>query len=192
MDWRRIRDGFNSELGKIAAFHVGNLSPDTIMENSLPPGPMETSGLHKARQILARVDENIAQKTASKDPEKDPYVTKVRPWAKRALVGAGSGAMLSRLVASTPHATRVGAGVGAGVALADKAYTLKKYRNVSERKKEKTKIATLTDPLASLKASQKIGRFSRVATTNTIGKVGPGIKQQIPLLGRTGTLPGQK
>lgn len=214
MNWDKVHSSFKTELGKIAAFHVGNLSPETVMNNSMPPGPMETAGLQTARNVLSRMNQpqpQEQQKVAATSRHKDDHAyVKTRPWISRSIGGAGVGGMLASLTdagkkrsvmdkirkknlpANMQKRRVVGAALGTSAALADKIY-MEIYRKEDERRrKPKTKSATITDPIASLRSAQKIGRFSRVATTNTMGKAGPGIKQQVPLIGRKGILPGLK
>jgi hypothetical protein len=64
MNWDGIRLGFEDELAKIAAFNMKGLSPETVMEKSQPPPPMETPGFDKARDILSRA--SIAKTAAAR------------------------------------------------------------------------------------------------------------------------------
>ena len=57
MSWDRIVVGFIDELEKVAAFNTSGLSPETVMEKSQPPPPMETAGFNKARDILGRASQ---------------------------------------------------------------------------------------------------------------------------------------
>ena len=57
MNWDGTRTGFFNELAKIAEFSLRGLSPETVMEKSQPPPPMETPGFDKARNILARASQ---------------------------------------------------------------------------------------------------------------------------------------
>lgn len=137
------------------------------------------------------------------------------------LGGMGAGRLISELTpkGASPKRKFIGTAVGGVVGAAD--YAQKKLKQIrQDREQVKTssfrtlglspeeskklrkhlegvekglkKTATLVDPMASLKASQKIGRFGRVATNGTMNKAGPGLKAQVPLIGRTGTLPGVK
>ena len=57
MNWDGIKAGFVDELTKISAFSMKGLSPETVLEKSQPPPPMETPGFDKARNILSMVSQ---------------------------------------------------------------------------------------------------------------------------------------
>src|SRR3954468_2734935 len=70
MLWEGMKSSFFDELEKISTISLSGLSPETVL-NSPKPEPMETPGLDKARQILARVD---SIKTAAAKKKSKPIL----------------------------------------------------------------------------------------------------------------------
>lgn len=190
-------NAFFDECQKIAAIDTSNLNSETSMSGMAGAPTFETAALKQARNVLSRAD---AVKTAGAVEEakatrkKDKYVKKVRPYAKAGLTGMGVGTALTSLVHPANRKLQLlGAAVGTAGGVADRMYTNKvvspKKPATAPQPAAKKKTATIMNPSAALKGAQKIGRFGRVATTNSMFKAGPSIKQQTPLVGRAGALP---
>lgn len=209
--WGVMLASCQQELNKLAGINLNGVNHEAVEANAAPP-PLETPGMSKALAILQRAEAIRAEMEATKvagateeaEKTQDKYIRVVRPYARAGFTGMGTGTALASLLAfkqgkkiglkasfggkgSGRKIQATGAALGLSGGLADRHYTDKKLHQAAFAEKEKK--STITDPAAALKASQKIGRFGRVATTNTMGKPGPTIKQTVPLIGRKGTLP---
>lgn len=104
MNWDGIKSGFVDELAKIAAFSMKGLSPETVLEKSQPPPPMETPGFDKARNILS-----IASQTKTAAAKRKQEVRQ----AQNALPQQpGIGKLMTAGDASAPEQAKSVAGYG--------------------------------------------------------------------------------
>lgn len=95
--------GFLDELEKVSAFNTMGLSPETVLEKSQPPPPMESVGFEKARNILDRaaqmktaaVDVKFRQGGALTKPKDDSGAESAKSVGGYALAGGGAGKMLA-------------------------------------------------------------------------------------------------
>ncbi len=202
MDWPTIHIGFFDELSKIAEINLSGLSPETIMEKGQPPAPMETPGLAKAQAILDRAQTTkvAAKKTRvqgsaigaphylalgkSPDGPEPTTLDKVKKVGINAIGGMGVGKLLTdyghSLKNAKPSPRVMAAGMTAGGLLG-----LANYARTSHREREFKKSAgTFTSPAEQLKSTRQVG------TVKNGPHKGPGIKAQIPLMGRK-AVPGE-
>jgi len=195
MNWNSARQGLTDELVKISTFNLNGLSPETVLEGSQPPPPMETAGFTKARDILSRasqaktaaVDVKFRQAGALTTPKDSSTAESAKSVGGYALAGGGAGRMLSDFahgpVASNAANLRKVVHTGTGVGLAaGAAYGI--HRAI-QRKKQATivKTATISTPGAALKASKQVGKMKI-----TPSATGPSTTTQIrgQLIGRKG------
>ena len=66
MKWTPMMEAFADELEKIAAVSLSGLSPETVL-NHPQPEPMVTTGLDKARAIIAKAE--MFKTAARKKPQ---------------------------------------------------------------------------------------------------------------------------
>lgn len=198
MDWKNIQAGLFDELGKIAEISLNGLSPQTIMERSQPPPPMETPGLSKAQAILDRAQ---TIKTAARvkghtigvpqygvlgrAPEGPPPTAfdKAKKIGVNAVGGMGVGKLLTDYATHvknvkggiplkpSPRASLAGMTAGGVLGLAN-------YARNAHREKQFAKTSSFTSPAEQLKASRQVGTIKQDIHQ------GPSIKAQIPLIGR--------
>lgn len=190
--------GFLDELEKVSAFNTVGLSPETVLEKSQPPPPMETAGFEKARNILERaaqaktaaVDVKFRQGGALTTPKDNSSAESAKSVGGYALAGGGAGKMLAdfshgpaiRNVEKFRKAVHTGTGVGLA---AGAAYGI--HRAIKRNKAKKAtieKTATITTPALALKAAKQVGK-PRVTPSVS----GPSINTQIrgQLIGKKGT-----
>ena len=105
MNWDVIRQSFADELVKISGFSLHGISPETVMEKSQPPPPMETPGFDKAREILSRASQvkTAARKRPTQDVQNQRAVAFQQP---------GVGRLMTAGDASAPEQAKSVAGYG--------------------------------------------------------------------------------
>lgn len=108
--------GFLDELEKVSAFNTVGLSPETVLEKSQPPPPMETVGFQKAMSILERAAQiktassrhvqralpaqpGIGKLTHQGDNSQPEQVKSVAGYG---LAGLGGGAAIHKAYSSAP------------------------------------------------------------------------------------------
>lgn len=206
--WKHLRHGFLDELEKIAEVSLRGLSPETVLQGSEPPPPMETPGFQKARDILSRAELNktaarknlpgyavgVPQlKTLREEESKDPSIAgKATSALGHTLAGAGAGrligfaahgptAPITEAAKKSLHSKQwYGTAIGAGVGLG--SYGLRKLRQHQAAKgmEKRTEMVKLsTTPGTALKASQQVAK----PVMSRI-KAGPSLKHQTSLIGR--------
>lgn len=190
--------GFLDELEKVSAFNTVGLSPETVLEKSQPPPPMETPGFEKARNILDRaaqmktaaVDVKFRQGGALTKPKDDSSAESAKSVGGYALAGGGAGKML----ADFTHGATIGnpqkfrkvvhKGTGIGIA-AGAAYGV--HRAIQRKKAKQAtivKTATISTPALALKSAKQVGKIKTAPSV-----AGPSINTQIrgQLIGKKGT-----
>lgn len=108
--------GFLDELEKVSAFNTMGLAPETVLEKSQPPPPMETAGFEKARNILERAAQTktAASRQIQRALPGQPGIGKlthqgdnsqpeqVKSVAGYGLAGLGAGAAVHKAYSSAP------------------------------------------------------------------------------------------
>lgn len=175
-----LKASFLDELEKISDISTSGLSPETVL-NSPKPEPMETPGLDKARQILARAE---TIKTAAKKAKpimegfKLPTVSGEAPkknaWdhtksvAGHGLAGAGAGKIIGEIGKMGPKGKYLSTVGGLGVGVADYGYQKLRQRQQA--------VKTASTPGMALKASQQVGKVTRTRGLGaTLGRFTPTI-----------------
>jgi hypothetical protein len=200
MDWEGLRTGFFDELSKIAEISLHGLSPETVLEKSQPPPPMETPGLTKAQAILDRVQTiktaapirgssiGLPQYRSLGNSGEVPQTgfDKAKRMGVHAVGGVGIGKLMTEFgnhihnvatKAPTPlkpssKTSLIGMGAGGLLGLAN-------YARTAHREKKMAKMSgAFLSPAEQLKSTRQVG-----AMRQDINQ-GPSMKAQIPLVGR--------
>jgi hypothetical protein len=200
MNWATFRTGFYDELSKIAEISLHGLSPETVLEKSQPPPPMETPGLAKAQAILDKVQtiKTAArlrgsalglpqyQSMGSSGDAPQTGVDKAKRMGVHAVGGVGIGKLMTEFgnhihnvatKAPTPlkpssKTSLIGMGAGGLLGLAN-------YARTAHREKKMAKVSgAFLSPAEQLKSTRQVGTVKQEITQ------GPSMRAQIPLIGR--------
>lgn len=194
---------FSTELTKISA-GLGDAETRALLaerrgDEYLKGGELKTNETVPGERpipagdgLAAKIAANLTMTMTSprllkaKKKENSPYQT-VRDTGLKALGGAAMGAGTLRLLKDmggktmTPHNYRVGAGVGAGLALMDKAYRHRQeIKDTVRRPKTKTAFvqqntnASFKSPADSLASVSNVGKFQGTRVHQSAAKV-PGL-----------------
>jgi len=162
LDWSLRRAGFISELEKISEVNTSGISPQTMLEHGSPNPTFQTPGLQKADRVLERIPSNIQKEAKVRAPRRDPYL-RARPFLGSAIRGAGSGALLSRVLLGGGR-KRILSGVvaGAGIGLLDRAYVSQNIgRSVKFTPNKKKLSSAFVTPAQRLRAAKMVGSPSK-------------------------------
>jgi hypothetical protein len=168
---------FTAELLKLSV-DISKIPPEALWT---PPQPFMGDGYQKATQAIqgaAQFDAPPEAKQAS-DPRYTERVKgdNARNAAIHTVAGAGTGRLISEVAGAVKLKHKnLATGAGALLGLGNYAY----------RRHQLKKLSTVFSPAASLKSTQSVGRMSQPRMPS---KTGPSLKQEVPLIGRVGTLP---